>query len=88
MKQYKFDYIKEWVEQWNPNIPKTVEQIQMLPWDVLFPWISLDDECNLIIIPAQDHYGEDIYDFNEWHKQRDEYIENLAREYETLQDKK
>lgn len=76
MKQYKFDYIREWVEKWNPNIPKTVEQMEHLPWDVLLPWAG---------VSAKDHYGDEIEDLGEWLRQRDEYIRNLAKEYETLQ---
>ncbi len=81
MKQYRFDYIEEWVEQWNPCVPRTVEQIQTLPWDILLPFITLDENYNLVVIPAMDHYGEEIYDLNEWHKQRDEYIKKLANKY-------
>jgi hypothetical protein len=88
MKQYKFEYIREWVEKWNPDIPKTVEQMQSaLPFDILLPWMGLNDDCELTIAPAKDHYGEDIYNLDEWHKQRDEYIENLAREYEERKNK-
>lgn len=54
----------------------------VLPLDVLLPWVGLNDDCKLTITPAKDHYGEDIYNFDEWYKQRDEYIENLVREYE------
>ena len=85
MKQYRFDYIREWVEQWNPCVPRTVEQIQMLPWDILLPWVGLDDNGKITVTPAKDHYGDEIEDLDEWHKQRDEYIRNLAKEYETLQ---
>ena len=85
MKQYKFDYIREWVEKWNPNIPKTVERMEQLPWDVLLPWIGFDENFKMTITFAKDHYGDEIEDLDEWLRQRDEYIRNLAKEYETLQ---
>ena len=85
MKQYRFDYIREWVERWDPCVPRTVEQMQMLSWDILLPFITLDENCKVIVIPPRDHYQDEIEDLNEWHRQRDEYIRNLAKEYETLQ---
>lgn len=83
MKQYKFDYIREWVEKWNPSVPKTLEQIRALPFDVLLPWIMPGEEYR----PAKDHYGEVIEDFEEWFSQREEYCKKLAKEYENLQNK-
>lgn len=35
MKQYRFDYIRESVEEWGGNVPKTVEFIEMLPLGLL-----------------------------------------------------
>ena len=87
MKQYRFDYIKEWVDNWNPNIPRTVANMEGLPLDVFLPWIGLDENFKMTVIPARDHYGEYIEDLKEWNKQRDNYIRNLANYYETLQDK-
>ena len=72
------------VEKWNPEIPRTLEQMQSLPWYVSMPWIIPGEEY----LPAKDKYGEDIVDINEWHKQRDEYIRKLAKEYENLQNKR
>ena len=83
MKQYKFDYIREMVEKWNPEIPRTVEQMHHLPWCISLPWIMPGEEYR----PAKDKYGEDILDLDEWHKQHDEYIRKLAKEYEDLQNK-
>lgn len=77
MKQYRFDYIKEWVEKWNPDIPRTVERIEMTPWDIRLPWIMPWEYR-----PAKDYYGEEIYDFEEWHKQRHDFCVKLAKEYE------
>jgi len=84
MKRYRFDYIREWVDKWNPQVPRTVEQMEMLPWDVLLPWVSLDENLKMTISPAKDHYWDDIEDLDEWLRQRSEYIKNLANEYETL----
>lgn len=88
MKEYRFDYIRENVEKWNPSIPRTVEQMEHLPWDVLFPWIGLDENCQITATLPRDHYGEEIEDFAAWHAQRDKYIRNLAKEYENLQNER
>ena len=72
MKQYRFDYIKEWVEKWNPDIPRTVERIEMTPWDI-FIW-----SC-----PQIGHYGENIDNFEEWYRQRHDFCIKLAKEYES-----
>ncbi len=80
MKEYRFDYMREWVEQWHPSVPRTLEGIRELPFDILLPWIMPDEYR-----PAKDHYGEEIEDFEEWYRQREEYCKKLAKEYETLQ---
>ena len=81
MKEYRFDYMREWVEKWYPSVPRTLEQIRALPFDVLAPWMMPGEEYR----PAKDHYGEVIEDFAEWFSQREEYCKKLAKEYETLQ---
>jgi hypothetical protein len=83
MKEYRFDYMREWVEPWHPSVPRTLEQIRGLPFDILLPWITPDEYR-----PAKDHYGEDIDNFEEWYRQREEYCLKLAKEYETLQNKR
>ena len=83
MKQYKFDYIREWVEKWHPSVPRTLAQIRALPFYYLLPWIIPGEEYS----PAKDHYGEVIEDFEEWFSQREEYCKKLAKEYENLQNK-
>jgi len=71
-KTYRFDYIRKWVEKWNPDIPRTVERIEMTPWDIfIWSW------------PQIDHYGEIIEDFEEWYKQRHDFCIKLAEEYES-----
>ena len=76
MKTYRFDYIREMVDKWNPNIPRTVEQIEFTPWLVTLPWIMPDD-----FRPAKDYYGEVVEDITEWKKQRHEFCVKLADEY-------
>ena len=83
MKEYRFDYLKERVEQWQEGWPKTLEAIEGLPFDILLPWFVPGEEYR----PAKDHYGEDIDDFEEWYRQRHEYCIKLAKEYENLQNK-
>ena len=69
MKRYCFDYIGEWVAQWSAAIPKTVETIEMVPFDI-FVFTS----------PMKDHYGETIDDMHEWLRQRHGYCVRLAGE--------
>lgn len=83
MKEYRFDYMRERVEQWHPSVLRTFSQISALPYDVLLPWIMPGEEY----IPPRDHYWEVIEDFDEWCRQREEYCKKLAKEYETLQNK-
>jgi hypothetical protein len=77
LKKYCFDYIKENVMGWNPEIKKnlTKEMLYMTPWRVTLPYMMPD-----LYIPAMDAYGEIIDDIDDWHKQRDEYITNLYNE--------
>lgn len=76
-KKYCFDYIKEDVMKWAPEVRKTMtkQMIYMLPLRVNLPFIMPD-----IYIPAMDYYGEVIDDYDEWHRQREEYIDNLYNE--------
>ena len=76
-KKYCFDYIKEDVMKWAPDVRKNVtkQMLYMLPLKVRFPFISPEQ-----ITPPNDYYREAISDFNEWSKEREEYIENLYKE--------
>ena len=76
-KKYCFDYIKEDVMKWAPDVRKNVtkQMLYMLPLRVQFPFISPEQ-----ITPAIDYYGEVISDYNEWKRQREEYIDNLYKE--------
>lgn len=77
VKKYCFDYIKEDVMKWTPDVRKNVskQMIYMLPLRVNFPFIMPDR-----ITPPMDYYGEVIDDYGEWSKQRGEYIDNLYNE--------
>lgn len=69
MKKYRFDYIRESVEECAANTPKTLEFIEGLPFGILlYPQLN-------------DPYGETIENFEDWYKQRHEYCEKLANEY-------
>jgi hypothetical protein len=83
MKQYKFDYIREMVEKWNPEIEKTLDRIEFVPFMLTLPWIMPGEEYR----PVTDYYGETVDNFEEWHRQREEYCKKLAKEYEDLQNK-
>lgn len=76
-KKYCFDYIKEDVMKWAPEVRKTMtkQMIYMLPLRVNLPFIMPDR-----IIPAMDYYGEVIDNYDEWKKQREKYIDNLYNE--------
>lgn len=69
MKRYRFDYIRESVEKWTDNIPKTLEFIEGVPFGLLQ------------YQPMTDTYGEVVDDFKEWYRQRHEYCVKLADEY-------
>ena len=76
-KRYCFDYIKEDVMKWAPEVRKTMtkQMIYMLPLRVNLPFIMPDR-----YIPAMDYYGEVIDNYDEWKRQREEYIDNLYNE--------
>lgn len=82
-KKYRFDYIKEDVMKWAPDVRKNVtkQMLYMLPLRVQFPFISPEQ-----ITPPIDYYGEVISDYNEWSKEREEYIENLYEELKNGQE--
>ena len=75
-KKYCFDYIKEDVMKWDPDVRKNVtkQMIYMLPLRVQFPFISPEQ-----ITPPIDYYGEVIDNYDEWKRQREEYIEELYK---------
>jgi len=83
MKQYRFDYIREMVEKWNPKVKKTLNNIESVPLRLTLPWIMPGEELAPI-----DYYGEIVDNFEEWHKQRHDFCVKLAKEYEILQDKR
>lgn len=76
-KKYCFDYIKEDVMKWAPDVRKNVtkQMIYMLPLRVQFPFISPEQ-----ITPPIDYYGEVIDNYDEWNRQREEYIEELYKQ--------
>ena len=76
-KKYRFDYIREDVMKWAPDVRKNVtkQMLYMLPLRVLLPFILPEQ-----ITPPIDYYGEVIDNYGEWSKQREEYIEELYRE--------
>ena len=76
-KKYCFDYIKEDVMKWAPDVRKNVtkQMLYFLPLRVMFPFISPEQ-----ITPPIDYYGEVIDDYDEWKRQREEYIEELYKQ--------
>ena len=76
-KKYCFDYIREDVMKWAPDVRKNVtkQMLYMLPLRVQFPFISPEQ-----ITPAIDYYGDVIDNYGEWSKEREEYIENLYKQ--------
>jgi hypothetical protein len=63
--------------KWAPEVRKTMtkQMIYMLPLRVNLPFIMPDR-----YISATDYYGEVIDDYDEWKRQREEYIENLYKQ--------
>ena len=76
VKKYCFDNIRHTVMNWSPEVRKTMtkQMIYMLP-DGLFYWSDLIK--GLII---KDYFGEVIDDYQDWKKQREEYIDKLYNE--------
>ena len=76
-KKYCFDYIKEDVMKWAPDVRKNVtkQMLYMLPLRVLFPFIMPEQ-----ITPPIDYYGEVIDNYDEWKRQREEYIDELYKQ--------
>jgi hypothetical protein len=76
-KKYRFDYIKADVMRWAPEVRKnmTKQMLYNLPFRVLFPFILPEK-----ITPPIDYYGEVISDYDEWKRQREEYIEDLYKQ--------
>ena len=74
-KKYKFDYIRENVEGWLPEFKKNItkQMIEITPYGI-FVW------NDIIKSSVLDYYGESIEDFDEWKKQREEYIDSLYNE--------
>ena len=75
-KKYRFDNIRHDVMNWSPEVRKTMtkQMIYMIPYG-LFYWSDL--EKGLII---KDYFGEVIDDYDEWKRQREEYIEELYKQ--------
>lgn len=74
--KYRFDNIRHTVMNWNPELRKTMtkQMIYMIPYG-LFYWSDL--EKGLIM---KDYFGEVIDDYEDWEKQREEYIEELYKQ--------
>ena len=77
--KYKFDYIKEVVDGWNKDVKKrlTKDMIINTPYYVTLPYVSLIDTYEFKVSNPIDYYGQEIDDFEEWNKEREEYIDNL-----------
>lgn len=81
MKQYKFDYLKEMVDEWVDKTHVTRQQLDMLPFRVSLPYLDFKT-----YIPSKDYYGEVIENFEEWDRQRDEYLDKLWIELGSYKD--
>lgn len=75
-KKYCFDYIGKDVMKWAPEMRKNVtkQMLYMIPSRIRLPFIMSDR-----YIPAIDYYGEVIDDYDEWSREREEYIEELYK---------
>jgi len=82
--EYKFDYIREMVEEWGDGVPKDMNSIYGTPFRISLPLMmpeTINGEFVFKYYPARDYYGEPIYDIEEWVKQRKNYCEKLAKKY-------
>lgn len=68
--------MKNWVNQWSDKEHVTLPQLHMLTTGIQLPWIMPGEEY----IPPKDYNGDVIENFEEWRKQRDEYLEMLWKE--------
>jgi hypothetical protein len=77
--KYKFDYIKEVVDSWNEEVKKrlTKDMIINTPYYVTLPYVGLTDTHEFKTSNLIDYYGQEIDDFEEWNKEREEYIDRL-----------
>ena len=68
---YKFDYLKEWILKWDPEVIKdiTVDQVLFLPFGLF-----------IFSYPFLDPYGDKVEDISEWTRQREEYAKKLVQE--------
>ena len=75
-KKYCFDNIRYDVMNWSSEVRKTMtkQMIYMIPHGVFY-WS--DFEKGMII---RDCFGDVIDDYDEWKRQREEYIDNLYNE--------
>ena len=75
---YRFDYIRDEVLTWNPDVLRkcTVEfLLQVLPHTIHPAFISRSSST-----PTTDYYGEEIEDMKDYLNQRVEYISALHKE--------
>ena len=84
MKKYKFDYIREMVSEWHPNVKVDLNSLLNTPYNVSLPMImpetNEEGKFQLTYYPAKDYYGEVIEDVNVWLKQREKYCKKLVKE--------
>lgn len=75
-KKYRFDNIRYDVMNWSPEVRKTMtkQMLYNLPYGLTY-WS--DFEKGMII---RDYFGDVIDDYDEWSRQREEYIEQLYKE--------
>ena len=76
-KKYRFDYIKEEVMEWNPDVRKrcTLQMIEGIG-SLMPPWFIPGE----IYIPAHDKYGDEVEDMVDWSRQKDKYCKELYHE--------
>lgn len=75
-KKYRFDYIREEVMEWHPDVRKkcTLSMVRGVG-SLVPPWIMPGE-----YIPARDRYGDEVYNISDWYSQKDEYCKELYHE--------
>lgn len=78
MKNYRFDYIDDWISDWSYEMKTDANQMQMLPFGVTMPFIDINENGEYSSTPMMDYSGDIIEDVNDWMKQREIYCKELA----------
>lgn len=78
MKNYRFNYIDDWISDWSYTMKTDANCIQGLPFGILMPFNSINENGEYTTTLMRDYSGDVIEDVSDWLKQREIYCEELA----------